>query len=700
MEDFTNLYKILKTYMQDIEIDEINRAFLFSSKAHESQIRKSGEAYIIHPLAVSIILANQKLPKEVIIGALLHDVVEDTEYVYEDIEENFSKEIADIVEGVTKLGDIEEFTYDQIQAENHRKILVSAAKDIRVLLIKLSDRLHNMRTISHMNQEKQKLIANETMEVYAPIAHRLGMYEMKWELEDLSFKCLNPQKYKEIASMIELKRSEREKIVEATLSYVEDVLQKNNIDAVIKGRSKHIYSIYRKMETGKHFDEITDLFAFRVVVNTIPQCYIALGAIHENFKPIPMRFKDYIPTPKHNFYQSIHTTVLTKQGVSMEFQIRTEKMNYEAEYGIASHWMYKERKSEDEFQEGINQKLTWLRKLLEEGEGLENSQQFMNKVKDDYLSKSIFVFTPRGDIIELPNNSTVLDFAFFVHTTIGYSAISSKVNDMIVSLFYNLKMGDVVNIITSKHSQPSIKWMSRVKTRRAKESLYKYFKDLEKHKFIDEGREAILRLEKKINKKLDEPTLERIAQNFSKPSIEELYLALALGEVGYKEIFRYLTSDEKNEEKELKDVIIEGESKKYKIRYCKYCYPLPGDDIVAVPLESKEVTQYFIHKKRCLAVKKNIALAVFTDSAQEKLFAVRLEVLFKDKKGILSNVLGKISDNGANILNIYGVGSEQQDGLCKVTVELHNKKEYYELKKKILEIENVYDVHRIISKYS
>lgn len=696
-ENFTKLYEIIKEYMNEKEIEEINRALLFASKAHESQIRKSGEAYIIHPIAVSIILAKQKAPHEIIISGLLHDVVEDTPYTYDDIAENFSSEIADIVEGVTKLGSIEGYTYDQIQAENHRKIIISAAKDIRVIFIKLADRLHNMRTIGYMNQEKQKLIANETLEVYAPIAHRLGMYEMKWELEDLSFKCLNPQKYREIASKIEMKRSEREEIVEETLEYITGIMEEKDMHPVIKGRSKHIYSIYKKLNQGKQFEDILDLFAFRIIVKNISECYLALGIIHQYFKPLPFKFKDYIPTPKHNMYQSIHTTVLTKQGISMEFQIRTEKMNSEAEYGIASHWMYKENKDTKEFQKEVNQKLTWLRKILEEGETEKNSQTFMNQVKGDYLSKSIFLFTPKGDIIELPDKSTVLDFAFYVHTSVGNSALSAKVNGRVVSLFYQLEMGEVVNIITSPHAEPSLNWLSKVKTNRARESLKRYFKDVENKKIQEEGHKVFQVITKEHPElEIDENKMYSLLEELNIAKNEEFYYDLGLGEIASDEIVRIL-KDSNSTDGNRKDVLIEGLTGEYNTKFCNYCSPLPGDEIYATEVEASKIKQYYIHRKKCTQPGIRYP-ALFTEHSKGQSFMCRIEMSFDDEKKILSQILNQIAEFDHNITSVYGRGRLNGLGKCKISIEIENKKEFKVLKEKLMEIKGIEHVERVISK--
>ncbi|MBL0701744.1 MAG: bifunctional (p)ppGpp synthetase/guanosine-3',5'-bis(diphosphate) 3'-pyrophosphohydrolase, partial [Spiroplasma sp.] len=493
---YEHLQETMNGYLNKVQVEEVHKAYLFSLHAHEGQYRKSGEPYIIHPIAVAQLLAEQNLPPNVLIAGLLHDVIEDTEVTSEAIIAKFGKTIDDIVDGVTKLGNIEGMSTDQAQSENHRKIILATANDIRVILVKLADRVHNMKTINFMNLAKQKVIANETLEVYAPIAHRLGMYAMKWELEDLSFRCLNREAYDEIATKINMKRSEREEFVENVLNSSRELLNKNGIEATVYGRTKHIYSIFASMKKrNKTFDELTDLFAFRIVVNSIPECYSTLGLIHENFRPIPLRFKDYIPTPKHNMYQSIHTTVITNKGVQIEFQIRTKEMDVNAEFGVAAHWMYKEDVKAGEIQDKINNQLGWLKQVVENNQEL-NSREFMSSVKEDYLSNSIIVYTPKGDVIEIPEGSTVLDFAYYVHSRIGHQAVSGKVNDGVVSLFYPLTMGDVVHVITSKVSEPSLSSIAKVKTLRAKDGLKKYFRNMEKQKLRNEGYKLLINYSK------------------------------------------------------------------------------------------------------------------------------------------------------------------------------------------------------------
>ncbi len=696
---YTGLYNEIKKYMPPEKRENVYKAFYYSLKAHEGQIRKSGEPYITHPIAVAIILAKQKLSSNVIIAGLLHDVVEDTDQTLGDIEEIFSKEVADIIDGVTKLKHIEDYTYDQIQAENHRKILISASKDARVLLIKLADRLHNMQTINFMNNEKQKLIANETLEVYAPIAHRLGMYEVKWELEDLSFKVLNPEAYKEIANKLEIKRSEREEIVQTLVSDVKGLLKEKNIDFKIKGRSKHIYSIYKKIEQGKHFEDIYDLFAFRVIVSTISECYIVLGIIHEHFKPIPMKFKDYIPTPKHNMYQSIHTTVLTSNAFPVEFQIRTEKMDQEAEFGIAAHWAYKESEITNDEEVELNKKLKWLRKLAEDGDEKSDSREFISQVKSDYFTKNIFIYTPRGDIIELPENSTALDFAFYVHTNLGLQAMSAKVNDKVVSLFYKLNMGDVVKIITSPHSSPSINWISKVKTVRAKDSLRKHFKEVENKKIADEGYNILLNLKNEypsinLDDLVESPKMYNLMQHFGYAKRDKFYLAIGHGEIEIDEIVNYL--HDVKIDYNVKRVVVDNVSDDYLIKLCNICSPIPGDNIKAIRKEIEGIVSFDIHREEH-EVEGEKYSASFIDVNDDIKYVCRFDVEVIDSPNELLNILSILKDsNVKNITRVYARGNLGKIGIMSFSVEVSSKKDFIEIYDKLTAKDSILKVERPI----
>lgn len=702
---YSELQRILKLYMAEEDVEYIHSVYLFTRRAHEGQFRKSGESYIIHPIAVAIILAKQSMPVEVIVSGLLHDVVEDTEYTLDDIEELVSKEVADIVDGVTKLGDIQGYSLDAQQAENHRKLLLAAAKDIRVLFVKLADRLHNMQTIKYMNENKQKLIANETMEVYAPIAHRLGMYKIKWELEDLSFKVLNPNSYTEIASKLSMKKDNRDKIVNEEVGDLQKLFEDSKIDVKISGRSKHIYSIYRKMEI-KHkvFEEITDLFAFRIIVDTIPECYTVLGILHENYKPIPMKFKDYIPTPKHNMYQSIHTTVIGKDGLQMEFQIRTKQMDEIAEYGIASHWSYKESKNNPQIQQEASEKLTWLRKAIELDNEAIDSLEFMSRLKDDHFSKSIFVYTPKGEVIELPDEATVLDFAFYIHSELGYKALSAKVNDKIVSLSYKLAIGDVVSVITSEVAKPEVEWIAKVRTTRAKEALKKYFKNDQKRVLQNEGRRLLIEYitsnkEPDLVKFIDSDDFYVVFNHFDIGSKEEFFYEIGVGDISPEEIVKVYKRKKRLKNKTpLQDLIIEDVQMPYEYRYCKYCSPIPEDEIKAIrSLNKYTPNMYYIHRKECYQPYETKE-AYWTNQMPEHKYRLRLEIDMKDQIGAVKNIIDEVAKRDIGITSIYARGGINGVGICRITIEVQSDKQYREVKKNMLENEVIYKVVRRLDK--
>ncbi len=702
---YSELQHKLNLYMAEDDVEYIHSVYLFTKKAHEGQFRKSGESYVIHPIAVAIILAKQQMPVEVIVSGLLHDVVEDTEYTLQDIEDLVSKEVADIVDGVTKLGDIQGYSLDAQQAENHRKLLLAAARDIRVLFVKLADRLHNMQTIKYMNENNQKLIANETMEVYAPIAHRLGMYKIKWELEDLSFKVLNPTSYSEIADKLSMKRKKRDSIVNEEVVNLQNLFEFSKIDVRISGRSKHIYSIYRKMETKKKvFEEITDLFAFRIIVDTIPECYTVLGILHENYKPIPMKFKDYIPTPKHNMYQSIHTTVIGKDGLQMEFQIRTKKMDEIAEYGIASHWSYKEQKNGIEMQQEATEKLAWLRKALEIDNEAVDSLDFMSRLKDDHFSRSIFVYTPKGEVIEIPDKATVLDFAFYIHSELGYKFLSAKVNDKIVSLTYKLQIGDVVSVITSEVAKPEVDWISKVHTTRAKEALKRYFKNDQKRVLQNEGRKQLFELADNNNmfdfiKLIDTDEFYHIINHFDIGSKEEFFYEMGVGEISPEEVVKvYEKKKIKKIKIPLKDIIIEDVQQPYEYRYCKYCSPIPHDEIKAVRAHNKFTPNlFYIHRKECYQPYE-IKKASWTDNTSDHKYRLRLEIELRDRKGALKTIIDEIVDNGLGLTSIYARGGINDSGLCKLTIEVENYSQFEKIRRNLMDSDVIIKITRRLDK--
>ena len=519
------------SYLGDDECDQIMKAFTLADKAHEGQFRASGEPYIMHPLAVAEILAHLQIDHITLIAALLHDVVEDTEYTKEDIEKLFGAEVAFLVDGVTKLNQFQYETKEDRQMENYRKMILAMAKDVRVVVIKLGDRLHNMRTLKHMRSDKQKRIAKETLEIFAPLAHRLGIFNVKWELEDLSFRYLEPDKYYDLVDQMKQKRQAREDIVNDTMEQLTKALGEAGIKADIKGRPKHFYSIYKKMKKdNRDLSQIYDLLAVRVIVDTVPDCYAVLGIAHSIWKPLPYRFKDYISMPKSNMYQSLHTTVIGTMGQPVEIQIRTWEMHRVSEYGVAAHWRYKEgnKGADKEF----DQKVAWLRQVLE-WQDTSNPKELVNALKLDVFSGEVFVFTPKGDVVKLPIGSVPLDFAYRVHTDVGHRCVGAKVNGKIVPLDYTLQNGDIVDIITSKTGKPSLDWLNIVGSSESKNKIRNWFKRENKEENIEKGLEALEREAKRLNYSWKElccdNRIQQVVKQLKSNTENELYAACGYG---------------------------------------------------------------------------------------------------------------------------------------------------------------------------
>ena len=614
-----NIIKIVEKNDPDADPDMIMRAFKLADQAHAGQKRKSGEDYIIHPVAVASILAKYRMDTETICAALLHDVIEDTDTTHEDVASMFNPKVADLVEGVTKIGKIDYQSKEESQAEYIRKMVMAMSKDIRVILIKLVDRLHNMRTLEYMTKEKQREKARETLDIYAPIANRLGIQAIKAELEDLSLKYLDPEGYYNLVKSVKAKKQAREEYVNQVIDILKHKLAEVDIPCKVYGRSKHFYSIYRKMKAQhRKFDEIYDLVAVRVIVNTVKECYGVLGMVHTEWKPIPGRFKDYIAMPKPNMYQSIHTTVIGPNGDPVEIQIRTKEMHRVAEYGIAAHWKYKEGKggSKNSKDAHYEKKIAWLRQIMEWQQELDNAGDLLETIKVDLLNEEVYVFSPRGDVFELPVGSCPLDFAYRVHSDIGNNCVGAKVNGKIVPLNYELSNGDIVEVMTSKHSNgPSRDWLNFVKSAHARNKIKQYFKRETKEENIEKGKLALeneLKRQGLQDSKLGNTTeLETLCKQLNYKTVDDFYAAIGYNGIKMgtvftkmKLLFPEVFKDQEPEiaikkptkkEKNNSNILVAGLND-IDVHLAKCCSPVPGDQIIGHITQSHGIT---VHRTDC-----------------------------------------------------------------------------------------------------
>ena len=722
-----------KEYMNEKHIKFIEKAIYFATFAHKEQVRKSGEAYIVHPIQVAGILAELKLDPDTIATGFLHDVVEDTGFSIDDIEYEFGKDVAFLVEGVTKLGKIKYKSHAEQQAENHRKMLLAMANDLRVIMVKLADRLHNLRTLKFHKPEKQRMIAEETLEIYAPLAHRLGMNKIKWELEDTSLRYLNPQQYYRIVHLMNSKRDEREEYIETTIENIKEATKDLEIEAVIYGRPKHIYSIYRKMkDQKKQFSEIYDLLAIRVLVDSIKDCYAVLGAIHTKWKPMPGRFKDYIAIPKANMYQSIHTTVIGPGGRPVEIQIRTFEMHQVAEYGVAAHWAYKEGNKEKVTNDPLQKQLDWFKDLIELQNETKDAKDFMNSVKGDIFGDKVYVFTPKGDVSELPLGSGPLDFAYNIHTEVGNKTVGAKVNNKIVPLNYQLKTGDIVEVLTSANSfGPSRDWINLVYTTRAKNKIKRFFKLQDRDENIIKGREL---LEKQITELgfnfkdfMTKQGMKDIASRFNFGTEEDLLAAIGFGEVSYQTVANKMTDKARKEIEDQKVVetafvktTTQGqkkESQKMKIRHeggviiegvdnllirlSRCCNPVPGDDIVGYITKGRGIS---VHRKDCPNVQlpeseQNRLIEVDWEDAANtgQQYDTELVVEGYNRNGLLNEVLNVINSTTKSLNSVNGKVDANKMATISVNIGIMNTQQLDFIVDKIKQIPDVYSVRRVIS---
>lgn len=710
------------SYLGDDECDQIMKAFTLADKAHEGQFRASGEPYIMHPLAVAEILAHLQIDHITLIAALLHDVVEDTEYTKEDIEKLFGAEVAFLVDGVTKLNQFQYETKEDRQMENYRKMILAMAKDVRVVVIKLGDRLHNMRTLKHMRSDKQKRIAKETLEIFAPLAHRLGIFNVKWELEDLSFRYLEPDKYYDLVDQMKQKRQAREDIVNDTMEQLTKALDEAGIKADIKGRPKHFYSIYKKMKKdNRDLSQIYDLLAVRVIVDTVPDCYAVLGIAHSIWKPLPYRFKDYISMPKSNMYQSLHTTVIGTMGQPVEIQIRTWEMHRVSEYGVAAHWRYKEgnKGADKEF----DQKVAWLRQVLE-WQDTSNPKELVNALKLDVFSGEVFVFTPKGDVVKLPIGSVPLDFAYRVHTDVGHRCVGAKVNGKIVPLDYTLQNGDIVDIITSKTGKPSLDWLNIVGSSESKNKIRNWFKRENKEENIEKGLEALEREAKRLNYSWKElccdNRIQQVVKQLKSNTENELYAACGYGGIPVSTVLLrlvelYKKSKEHEDARKTTEQIIEKlkvqGAKKAKngtgvlvkgepgvmVRMAKCCNPVPGDDIIGYITRGRGVS---VHRSDCTSLGHTPEdlermIEVSWDEASSESFHVGIDIQAYDRSGILMEVMAVLSELKITITNMNAkVLENTKNVMINIVVEIRDISQLDFVMTKLRRIREVYTVQR------
>lgn len=720
-KEFINFEKIILKNNPHADIELIKKAYDFAEFHHRGQKRNSGEDYFIHPIAVATTLSNMALDDQTICAGLMHDVLEDTDVTKEEMEKEFGKEITFLVDGVTKLKQIKFESKEEKQAENLRKMVLAMSNDVRVVLIKLADRLHNMRTLEYKTEEKQKMTARETIEIYVPLAHRLGIYTIKWELEDLCFRYLNPEEYYELAEMVHIKRREREAYINEIIETLDKALSTTKINYEITGRPKSLYSIYKKMKRNDiEFDEIYDLTAVRVLVDTIADCYEVLGKVHSIWKPIPNRIKDYIGQPKPNGYKSLHTTVFGDDSKPFEVQIRTRKMHYECEYGIAAHWKYKEnKKKSSEFDE----RLTFIRQILDwqkDGGKDINNKEFMETLKGDFFSREIYVYSPKGEIYNLPMNSCAIDFAYRVHTEVGNMCVGAKVNGKIVPISQKLHTGDVVEILTSKNSQgPSRDWLNIVQSNQAKSKIKQFFKKHSKEDNIEIGKDLLDKELKKhhqnYKKKIDDKWFDEVAGDFGFPSRDEMYASIGFGKTSTEQVIqklirKYKAINEKQNEKQKNVDIAESKPKSaygteiqvsdfdedIEVKLAKCCNPVPGDKIIGYITKLNGIS---VHVRSCpnivnLKSPERLIDVYWRNSKVDK-FPVKIEVITKDETGALFDITKLISAENVSIqaMNVRQHGNDE--GIVDMTVQVLNIEELNDLIMKLKSLKRVENAYRV-----
>lgn len=720
--EFKRLVDTIHTYLPQAKCDDVTKAYQLAEEAHKDQRRVSGEPYILHPLAVAQILADMKIDTTTITAALLHDVVEDTSYTLDDIKQRFGKEVAFLVDGVTKLSRLNYRTKEDQQLNSMRKMFLAMAKDVRVVVIKLADRLHNMRTLRYMRSDKQKRIAQETLEIFAPLAHRLGIFNIKWELEDLSFRYLEPDKYYDLVDQMKQKRHVREEIINEAIEVLRKALDEAHIHCEINGRPKHFYSIYKKMKKdNRDLSQVYDLFAIRVIVDDVKDCYGVLGIVHSIWKPLPYRFKDYIAMPKPNNYQSLHTTVIGTRGQPVEIQIRTWEMHHIAEYGIAAHWRYKEG-NQTATKNDFDEKMGWLRNLLE-WQDTSNPKEFVNALKLDAFSDEVFVFSPRGDVIDLPQGSIPIDFAYRIHTEVGHRCVGAKINGKIVPLDYKLKNGDIVEIITSKVGKPSLDWLNIVGSSESRSKIRSWFKKENREDNIAKGLEALERECKRLGHDWKKLTvggrLGRVAKQMNAGSEDDLVAAVGYGGFAVNTVLIKLLEIhkkdlQKQEEKannlavleKLKakkpvnkhngtGILVKGESGLL-VRLAKCCSPVPGDPIIGFITRGRGVS---VHRADCPNVVNNKndvdrLIDVEWDYDGNERFEVNMEINAYDRTGIMAEIMAALAEMKISILNVNAKTSDTKNVTIHLGISVKDLAQFEFVATKIRRLKDVYSVER------
>ncbi|MFZ5909838.1 MAG: RelA/SpoT family protein [Chloroflexota bacterium] len=711
----------------------VQRAWRVAEEAHREQKRNSGEPYINHCLAVASILADLRVPPEVIAAGLLHDTVEDTSVTLDDIRRDFGEVVASLVDGVTKLGNLPRVSHNGHEekqntgttggsevellkpqaalgrrsdavSETLRKTFLAMGDDVRVVLIKLADRLHNMRTLGYMPEEKRRRIGKQTLEIYAPLANRLGIWQIKWELEDLAFRYVNPEKYKEIAEQLTERRPDREAQIETIIQALERLLTQSNIKVEISGRPKHIYSIYRKMtKKGKSFDLVRDLRAVRLIVPDVPACYATLGLIHTHWRPIPGEFDDYIAAPKDNFYQSLHTAVIYDDGKPLEVQIRTAEMHQNAEYGIAAHWKYKEGTPRDKSYE---QRITWLRKMMEWRSDVDDAQEFVESMKTDVFQDRVYVFTPRGDIIDLSAGSTPIDFAYHVHTDIGHRCRGARVNGKLVPLEHELKTGDQVEILTAKRGGPSRDWLNSnlglVKTQRARAKIKAWFKKQDYEQNLASGRGILERELGRLG--INETNVEKLAHQLELRTPEELYVALGTGDMSVGKIVKALSEDEQNvdilaasaptSEAVSADAVDVVGLKGLLTTIAKCCNPTPGDEIVGYITRGRGATVHRLDCPNILRTRERERLVHVSWGEHVRTYPVPVRIHAYDRQGLMGDVSNLLNNEGVNIADVT-VKTHQNLADIKLVIEVRNIEQLSRILTRLENLPNIMEAQRI-----